>query len=331
MLFFKQLFDKKTVVLMYHRVAITEVDPWELAVHPVNFEAQLKRLKSFSLLSLDELTSQLSQNKLKHKAVAITFDDGYVDNFLYAKPLLEKHQVPATFFITSRNIGKDTEFWWDELAAIILRTKNLPETFQLEWNNIHVNFEIGKEAVLTNSMETLHKSFSIYSSFPTLRSQLYYTIWEQLHPLCAADQEVLMNQIRLWASVPESKRSDFTCMSAQQVAELAHKTLFSVGGHTNTHPALPYFEKYIQFKEISENKHFLEGVTGSPLRHFSFPSGKYNAHSIEAVQEAGFQSSVTTDHKPITKGTNPFLIGRFQVNNWDGDLFERKLKSWFKN
>ena len=60
-------------------------------------------------------------------AVGVTFDDGYGDNLRNAKPILDRHRVPATVFVTSGYVGARREFWWDELGRVVLHAPRVPE------------------------------------------------------------------------------------------------------------------------------------------------------------------------------------------------------------
>lgn len=112
----RTLVESKAVVLMYHRIDNLTFDPWQLAVSPDNFEQQLKVLRTtFDVVPLDKLSSRIQRRPIASKSVCITFDDGYVDNYKFAKPLLEKYNCPATFFIAHNYIGKEQQYWWDEL------------------------------------------------------------------------------------------------------------------------------------------------------------------------------------------------------------------------
>jgi Polysaccharide deacetylase len=109
------------VILMYHRIAEPVFDPWGLAVSPAKFEEQLAMLnRRRSPMGMDELAERYRRRRLSADAVAVTFDDGYLDNLKFAKPRLEAAGVPATVFITTGRIGCSGEFWWDELARIVL-------------------------------------------------------------------------------------------------------------------------------------------------------------------------------------------------------------------
>lgn len=98
---------------MYHRIATPVHDHWQLSVSPQNFEEHLQVLKKYKVTDLASLVNEIPRN-----GIAISFDDGYIDNYTVARPLLEKYDMPATFFITNGSVGKQTEFWWDELEHI---------------------------------------------------------------------------------------------------------------------------------------------------------------------------------------------------------------------
>src|SRR3989344_2957961 len=89
-------------ILLYHRVASVKDDPLSLSVSPETFSEHLKFLKeNFNVVSLKEIADMIRNKNLKNKSVAITFDDGYVDNLQNALPILEQNQIPATIFVTS--------------------------------------------------------------------------------------------------------------------------------------------------------------------------------------------------------------------------------------
>ena len=107
------------VVLMYHRVDDVERDPWRLAVPPERFAEQLEVLGgAFAPLPLRELVAGLAERRVPRRSVVVTFDDGYRDNLVNAKPLLEAHDVPATVFVTSGYVDSGRDFWWDELEDV---------------------------------------------------------------------------------------------------------------------------------------------------------------------------------------------------------------------
>lgn len=111
----KNWFLKPTVIFYYHRVAEVDDDPHLLSVSPDNFEKQLLYLKKhFKIIELRELARNLKDGKMVNGSAVITLDDGYVDNFINALPILQKLHIPATIFITSGKVSSNDPFYWDE-------------------------------------------------------------------------------------------------------------------------------------------------------------------------------------------------------------------------
>jgi hypothetical protein len=103
-------------IVMYHCVAKVDLDPWGLCVTPQHFDEHLEVLKkSARVISLQQLTQELDAGKSVDRSIAITFDDGYADNLLNAKPILEKYDIPATVFVANGYVEQQQEYWWDEL------------------------------------------------------------------------------------------------------------------------------------------------------------------------------------------------------------------------
>lgn len=102
-------------ILMYHSINPTP-NPWikSLIVSPDNFERQMRFLKEqrYNVLPLAELARLIKEKqKLPPKAIAITFDDGYKDNYTYAFPVLKKYNFPATIFIIINEVGRPSLPW----------------------------------------------------------------------------------------------------------------------------------------------------------------------------------------------------------------------------
>ena len=117
----------KAAILLYHRVASPASDRWRMAVSPERFAEQLEVIAArFVPLRLEELVKRLAQDAAPEGAVAITFDDGYRDVLMAAKPLLEQRGVPATVFTVSGYIDSGRAFWWDVLEQL---APSLPEGY----------------------------------------------------------------------------------------------------------------------------------------------------------------------------------------------------------
>ncbi len=115
------------IILMYHRVAEGGTDPFSLCVAPNRFAEHLEVLrKHVEPMHLRDFVAKLDNGGISRPTAVITFDDGYADNLKIAKPLLERHDVPATVFLTTGYLGGQREFWWDELDRLLLQPGVLP-------------------------------------------------------------------------------------------------------------------------------------------------------------------------------------------------------------
>lgn len=111
---FHKKFNKTAPILLYHRIASLSNDPIKLCVSPTRFEEHLKLLKGkYRVIPLSELSLKLVSGDIQGNEAAITFDDGYHDNLTEALPLLEKYNLPATIFVTTKMLGKKADFSWD--------------------------------------------------------------------------------------------------------------------------------------------------------------------------------------------------------------------------
>ena len=130
------------IVLMYHRIGIPAVDPWQLSVSPENFERQIDILKSErEIVPLDWLVAKLRVGISPANTAAVTFDDGYADVLENGVPILQRLGVPATMFITTRAVSDPGVFWWDTLARIVLQTDHLPSDLDLTVGGDHFRWE----------------------------------------------------------------------------------------------------------------------------------------------------------------------------------------------
>src|SRR5207237_1342536 len=119
-------------ILLYHRVIDLDCDPQQLAVSRANFDQQMRIVRDrMAPLPLARIIELANQAALPKNAVAITFDDGYFDNLEFAAPILKKYDIPATVYVTSGQAGNFSEFWWDELEAILLAGRRLPDQCSL--------------------------------------------------------------------------------------------------------------------------------------------------------------------------------------------------------
>ena len=290
-------------VLLYHRVIDLATDPQLLAVDVDAFDAQIKYLKeTYRIIRFED-----DWRDIKEKAVVITFDDGYADNYLNALPILEKHRVPATVFVSTGNIDTNNEMWWDELEALFLLNKNLPESIEV----------CGCKLDLTTP-EKIIKSY--YEAHRLLKYVDYDLRKKELERL-----EIELKPLNY-------PRNEYRAMTSRELKMISESEMITIGGHTVTHTALAKQQREIQEWEIRESKKFIEEIIGKKITTFSYPFGgvlDYSSDTADLVRNVGYEKAAIVKEGLWDIGVNPYHIPRNIVRNWDLRTFERNLnRAW---
>jgi peptidoglycan/xylan/chitin deacetylase (PgdA/CDA1 family) len=300
------------VILLYHRVASLPSDAYSLAVSPGHFEQQLDYIcRTCQPMRLIDLVDALQQRLLPHRAVAITFDDGYVDNFEHAYPLLRSTGIPATVFVVSEKIGSLREFWWDELERALLLPRQLPE-------NLRITIAGREHEWHLDSLEE--------------RRQAHRTLQGLLRPLDADSREALLDELAEWAGVVQKGRPGYRTMTISQLVELARSEVVDIGGHTMTHPRLPALSVDAQRTEVVGGRQRLESLIGDSILTFAYPYGTrqdFTDSTVDIVRAAGFRAACTTLPGSVEPADDVFRLRRCAVFDWSADLFKRQLESFF--
>jgi peptidoglycan/xylan/chitin deacetylase (PgdA/CDA1 family) len=326
----RYFFQPKAVVLCYHRIAEVAIDPWEIAVSPGNFRQHLQVLKKYKLFTASQLIERLQNQSLKKGMVCISFDDGYRDNYVIAKPLLQQYMCPSTFFIPVHYLGQQRQFWWDELQSVLLGAHSLPKHLSISINGEQFNFDLGNECNDDEKQRKKLTSWVGYHTPPSKRSELYIELWRRIKPLKYDDIVKIMNEIKTWSSAETNFSQLDLPMSVGELNDLIDDPLFEIGIHTVTHPALAFHDKQEQYKEIEGCRKRLEELGNKNTTTIAYPYGIYNQHSIDVTEEVGIKGGFTTENTAIKNGDHPLKLGRMHVKNWNGVQFEKNLSYWIK-
>jgi peptidoglycan/xylan/chitin deacetylase (PgdA/CDA1 family) len=326
-------FSPRVPILLYHRVAEVDTDPQLLCVSPVNFAEHLEILRRyFHPVSLQQLTDALNNGDIRDRAVAVTFDDGYADNLYNAKPLLERHSIPGTVFVTTGYVGKEREFWWDELEGLLLRRGRLPEILKLDEESGKHTWELAESGPDDPESWNSCRFWSVLDKHtPSSRQRIYRELCQILTHLPKLKQDKILANLRAWAGSGQPERSTHRVLSRDELRQLTEGGLIAVGAHTVNHPVLSKLSLYEQESEIRESKAYLEKILGEPVVGFAYPYGSrsdYTEETVGLVQRAGFEWACSNYANPVTNFTNKWQLPRFLVRNWDGDEFLRHLSAW---
>ncbi len=329
----RTVFHKKAMILVYHRVAASTVDPWALGVSPSHFAQQLDVLKTIAHpIALRDLVKAKSDSDLPARPVCITFDDGYADNLHAAKPALEAARVPGTVFVSTGYLNVPDNLWWDELAKLILDPATRQERLRLDLQGYEHLYDFSGEASTAGEADP-HTRWRAWEPIPGPRQAAYFELYHLLVKLSDEEREQALEQLRQGAT-PYEDHQQHRCLTERELGELASGDMVEIGAHTLSHPVLAHLPLEQQQQEIGGSKRRLEALTGKGVSTFAYPYGKkihYSGDTIKTVRANGFECACSNFGGLVTRSSNRFTLPRFQPMDWDGDQFADVVEAWYRS
>ena len=322
------------IVLMYHRVADIRQDPGRISVPPARFSEHMEVVRRYAHpIAASDVARAAAEHRLPRRGVAVTFDDGYVDNLANAKPVLERFDIPATVFVASGYCGQRREFWWEELRRLLLEPGRLPRTISLSPREGGLAWDLGRsENYSLEDWDRCRLWEQGESNDPTARHGLcrrLYAILQVAHP---AERRALLDQVAAWAGVGVACREENRPMTPEELLTLTADGLVQVGSHTVSHSCLAALSQPEQRQELRESKAQLEAIVGHAVDTFSypfgFPSSHYTEDTVREVADAGYAVAFAGFLGVVRRGSDRLQLPRAVVRNWDGDEFARHLEEW---
>jgi peptidoglycan/xylan/chitin deacetylase (PgdA/CDA1 family) len=284
------------VILIYHRIAAVDFDPWSLAVDPEAFALQLAKLSSLRrVLPLAEFVERHRDGTLPANAAAITFDDGCVCNAVAAAPILSRFGLPATFFLTTGMIGSPDEFWWDALERIVFDPA-AGEGASVRLGSQEIRIELGKDP---EGVEQKRVWRALAAPPATPRQQSYELVWSALKHQPADVQRKVLKDLAAQVGSRIGPRSTHIPMTVEQAVALSETPGFDIGGHTIDHVSLPGLDAAPQVRQIRDSRLTCEDWAGRPCTNFAYPYGDVSPLTLASAAEAGVTGAVTTRHAAV--------------------------------
>ena len=246
------------------------------------FAEQMEWLaRNYEPATMDDIAAGLrGERTLPARGVAISFDDGYADNFTIARPILERLGMRGAFYITVDCISPPKMPWFCHLRHAFAHTR------RQAWD--------GPFAEQTFQLDD-----------PRQRRQAFLAASRSCACRVGSGQQALLERIERELEVEPLAPAEPLMMSWEQIREL-HRRGHVVGSHTMSHPNLTYVTADEMGQEIREAKRRLEENFGAPIRHFSYPSPilqpHWNEQTIACCREAGYQTAVTCTPGTVCSG-----------------------------
>ena len=295
------LSSRSLLVLTYHRVIPR--DPGVAGQRPPNtlftdeFEEQMAFVaKRYNVLAGDKLRAVIEGTEsISRYSLAITFDDGYENNFSHALPILQRHGLHAVFFLTTSLIGnKDQSLWFDRLDRLL---SIVPSAELSEWLRRH-------DSPLSASREEEIRPY--FKNLPSARQS-----------------EILDGMEQQFRHAGVSKRDEtvYGLMSWDQVRLMASAGM-TIGSHTASHQILAAVSPTEVQAELLSSRRRVEEETGRTCWCFAYPNGArrdFRASDELAVRETGYLCAFTQISGSIDSSTPRYSLPRIAIPD-TGDI-----------
>ncbi len=291
----KLAFRDQLAILTYHGVveAPLKIPNW-CFIDSNSFRDQIKYLKSyFTVLPLSQAIGHLKEGRIDRPTVAITFDDGFQNNYTVAFPILQEAGLPAMIFLTTGLVNTDDTVWFCRLNRALGDT----DKHDLDWHGVSLDL-----------------------STTLGRASAAKKIQNQLKELSPSDLKRGLREIlfRLGDDPERPIESDspYRMLNRESIIKMKDSGLIEFGAHTHSHAILSRLSERDQRDEIEKSVVAVTEITNRPCRFFAYPNGMnpdYNKQSVSILETSGIQAAVTSEVGPNYKDSSLMELRRYGV------------------
>jgi peptidoglycan/xylan/chitin deacetylase (PgdA/CDA1 family) len=262
-----------------------------LAVTPEELDLYLTYFKkNFDCGTLAEQYKRYrSKERSERPLLAITFDDGQHDNFLYALPILAKHGIKASFFVPVLAMEEHQLLWHDRLGFAALALLNNGDTGRQQLLQTLALVEIS-----LNDMSNPIQNIAQQSKNISLEARL--NLVKNLTEASGTDQ------------TPSFARL-MTFDELRNLAAAGHE----IGSHSMTHCLMPECNDQDLQYEVIESRKRLQAYLHLPIESFCYPNGNADERTARVVESAGYLQAITTEWGHVDHDADRFLLRRYDM------------------
>lgn len=303
---------KRVVILYLHGVMDDEVDSSWSPLRRQYSRQQLRQAlrllsKSYNFVSIDTARKMLAgEVSPMERCMVLTFDDGYLNNWKHAAPILREFGVPTVFYIATGNVEKREPFWVDRLDYAIQAAVKSDTDVVIDGQPVTLQAGSRDELVRTfKKMRDLAKA--VDRSDEEMRAEID-SITSRLESKSGAALDDIFEDDD-WAGV----------MTWQDVKNASDDELITIGSHTVDHVRLGEVEDARASDELTQSKSIIESKTGQECQHFCYPNGSFNRRTASLVEAAGYKTAVTVETGINRVGENPMQLRRIHLPDTEDD------------
>lgn len=262
------------------------------------FAEQVRHLRRhYQPVTLTQFAAAVQRREpLPERAVLVTFDDGFANNYRVALPILKAHEVPFAVFLTTGMIDRPHAQLWSERVSRAVYLSREPQV-QLELGARTYNFQL---------------------EGPAARERASRSLVALLKRTPPAVREPHLRAIEAafgWSELSAAERERYQFLTWREVGEMAAAGV-EFGSHTVTHPILSTLDDEALQRELVDSKREIERRTGRPCDTFAYPNGgrgDFGVREQRALQQAGYCCAFALLGGLVGPDADPFAIERVNI------------------
>jgi peptidoglycan/xylan/chitin deacetylase (PgdA/CDA1 family) len=293
----ERISSRRFQILCFHKIS-PDPHPFFEPVPPKVFEQYVSFLsRCYRVMDLVELVERSQNGDVPERAVAVTFDDGYRDNYDYAFPILKKYGLTATIFVATGAIDTGETLWHDRVFDAFRFTE-----------------KTRAEVVPLGSLSL--------DPFLERRQSLQKTL-AHAKTLHGAERELFVGAVEN-ALIPGKRPSEESRMLTWDEIREMHQGGMRFGSHTVTHTIVTRLPSDTLLAELRSSRERLNEQLDAPISSFAYPNGQaadYDEASKNALKACGYSFAVTSRAGMNRAFADPFELRRGQPWQTQIELF----------
>ncbi|HET7818337.1 MAG TPA: polysaccharide deacetylase family protein, partial [Bacteroidia bacterium] len=249
--------------------------------------------KNYNIISLSEMFRSYQDVIIPDKKnIALTFDDGYVNNLTVVLPILKKYNVPATFFIVSSGLEDNNYVLWPDIIDLI---RKFSGAFEIE---------IGSH-VFQNTHNLFSTELNI-SAYDYIKNMGY-------------EREEVIKQLKLKYNfekiLAQVSSENYAIMSKEQLQLFSQSPLVEIGSHTHSHYNLGNIDKELVANELLISKEKIQNIIQKEVNKIAFPDGSYNENVKKISIDSGYKNLIAVSYKCQNDKDDINILPRYTISN----------------
>ena len=298
---------ERLTILCYHGIALDDEHLWdpELYMSVEHFRERLQLLAEggYQVLPLGEAVQRLYARDLPPKSAAITFDDGTYDFYRQAYPALRHYGFPATVYLTTFYCRHPKPVFRLFCSYVLWKAGQGGGSRTV----------LGKGPFRLEEADQRNRALEAVTEYAAQEC----TSLEQRDALA----ERLTGELGLDYQTLAARRI-LQLMNAEEVREMVAGGI-DIQLHTHRHRTP--LDRSLFVREITDNRHEIEQMTGTEAVHFCYPSGVHRQEFLPWLAENGVLSATTCETGLATAEDHPLLLPR--IVDHEG-LAAIELEAW---